>query len=113
MSEHNPYYRPQLIRVKHGKHRAEVCQLLKARPFPRKGSVVDLIAPGTSFRDPYPAFPAAISVQFPVARTARGSTRQAHSRTTARAQTLPTQSVPIHGGDSDFQGGSCRDGGHS
>jgi hypothetical protein len=38
-------------------------------------SVAELIAPGTSFRDPYPAFSAAISVQFAVAGTSRGGTR--------------------------------------
>ena len=84
-------------RVKHGKHRAEMCQrennkdsryLPKTRPFSHNGSVFELIARRTFFRDPYPAFSAAIRVQFTVAGGGGDAAGQTHSPTTTRAQML-------------------------
>jgi hypothetical protein len=62
---------------------------------------------GATFRDPYPAFSAAISVQFTVAGASSYSARQTHWPATGRAQMLWTQAVPTHGTHTDFQGGSC------
>jgi hypothetical protein len=50
-------------------------RLSKTRPFPQNGSVFELIALGASFRDPYPAFSAAIRVLFTVAGAGRNGAR--------------------------------------
>jgi hypothetical protein len=49
--------------------------LPKTRPFLQNGSVFGLIALGASFRDPYPAFSAAIRVLFTVAGAGRDGAR--------------------------------------
>jgi len=62
--------------------------LPRTRPFPQNGSVFELIALAASFRDPYPAFSAAIRVQFTVAGGGGDAAGETHSPTTARAQML-------------------------
>ena len=74
----------------------------KTRPFALHESVSELIAWGTSFRDPYAAFSAAISVHFTVAGAGSDIARQIHRPATARAQVIWIQAISTHHTDSDF-----------
>ena len=60
----------------------------KLGPFPHSLRVFELIAAGTSLREPYPASSTAIRAQFAVAGCSGDAAAQAHPPTTARAQVL-------------------------
>ena len=82
--EHNPHYRPRLVINSDETWQREGRDALdqqgrrylpKTRPFPQNGSVFELIALAASFRDPYPAFSAAIRVLFTAAGAGRDGAR--------------------------------------
>jgi hypothetical protein len=66
------------------------------------------------FRNPDPAFSAAVGMQFTVAGAGGDGARQTYRPPTAWAQMRGVKRIPTdHAADNDFQDASCRDGGHS
>jgi hypothetical protein len=75
--------------------------------------VLEQISWSAFFGDPYAAFPATVSTQLAVPRTAGDGARQIHQSAAGRAQILRKQAIPTHGSDTDFSSRARRDDGHN